>query len=118
MACRSWSVSRLVRFLPMPSFYGVLDAMSSIFTISEPIAVWIGRRPAPEQACWLVAWWGRIIVSVYGVYVYRTIAFSRVRGGFVDCRRRGQHKHSRRPTALGSRRHVSPASPPRLGQFV
>src|SRR5215467_12715783 len=117
MACRNWSVSKVVRFLPMSRFYGILAEMSSIFAVSKPFAVRAGGRSVPEQACRPVASRGRVFVGVYTVYVYRTLAFSRVRGGFVDSRHRRQHKDPRRPTAFGSRRHVSPGSPPGLGQL-
>src|SRR5262249_29489353 len=81
---------------------------------SKPFTVRAGRRSVPEQACRPVVSRGRVFVAVYNVYVYRTLAFSRVRGGFVDSRHCRQHKDQRRPTALGSRRHVSPGSLPGL----
>src|SRR5262245_42661676 len=118
MACRNWSVSKVVRFLPMSGLYRLLAVMSSIFAVSIPFAVRAGRRSVPEQACRPVTCRSRVFVGVYSLYVYRTLAFYRVRGGFVDGRHRRQHKDPCRPTTLGGRRHVLPSSPPGLGQFV
>src|SRR5262249_50012938 len=90
MACRSWSVSKGVRFLPMSAFYGILAEMSSIFVVSKPFAVRAGRRPVPEQVCRPVACPGRVFGDVYTVYVYAIAAFFGETGITVDSRHRRQ----------------------------
>src|SRR5262245_11743816 len=116
MACRSWSVSKVVLFLPILRFYEILVEMSSICAVSIPFVVRTGRRPVLKEACEPVACRGRVFVGVYTVYVYGIAVFFGDTGITADGRHCGQFESPRRLPALAGRGWL-PGSASGLGQF-
>src|SRR5262249_7996406 len=97
--------------------YSILAMLSSIVGFRIP-----RRRGRPASGCrrspLAPCWPAYFLRARLPVYVYGTIGFFGLGGGFVDSRRCRQHECPRRPASPRGRRNILPSSAPGLRQFV